>query len=104
MSLAIHKQTIHEFKDFIPGFIEFTLELPQVIKYLDVQVNGGLPRLWILVDQHTPKTIHKFHVYGTGFDIPVKEAERLEYIATYQHFNEQYKQDLVHHLFEVKNT
>jgi hypothetical protein len=51
------------------------------MRVLDVQVQNGLPTMWVLVDPYASQTIYKFRIYGTGHDVENKIGN---YIATIQ--------------------
>lgn len=69
--------------------------IPQGAKILCVQVQKGVPRLWILVDPEQPCEKRVFAIHGTGHHNVTCEEK---YISTYQLFND----DLVFHVFEVQ--
>lgn len=49
---------------------------------LCVQMQNGLPCLWAMVDDQEPDEDRTIRVIGTGHPIP--DANRLDYIGTYQ--------------------
>jgi hypothetical protein len=69
------------------------MEMPAKAKVLCVQVQGGMPCLWALVDVDELKSIREFVTYGTGH---VHIAISGKYVGTYQLDNG----GLVFHVFE----
>jgi hypothetical protein len=69
------------------------IEMPQGAKPLAVQVQGGQPCLWALVDPDRPKEVRRFLTFGTGH--PVSENVGA-YLGTFQLI----AGSLVFHLFE----
>jgi hypothetical protein len=69
------------------------LPLPKGARVLTVQVQGGMPQLWALVDPAAPIVHRTFDTYGTGHGMPDQPGE---YVGTYQ------MEDgaLVFHVFE----
>lgn len=74
---------------------DITLNIPQGGQVLDVQVQGGIPCIWVLVESTKPIVQRVFRIIGTGHRINVNTV--LDYIGTFQLDNG----DLVYHLFEV---
>lgn len=60
---------------------EQTVHMPRGAHPLCVQVQGG-PCLWAMVDDQQPTEPRTIRVIGTGHPIP--DADRLDYIGTYQ--------------------
>lgn len=56
------------------------LELPIGFEILTVQLQGGEPQLWALVDQAQPSESVTILIVGTGHDVPNDAS----YIATFQ--------------------
>lgn len=77
--------------------VEFALNLPKDAKILTVQVQGGIPCIWVLfTKQETQETENRFfRVIGTGYDIEYK-PNSLKYIGTFQLENGSF----IGHLFE----
>lgn len=61
----------------------FFLEMPQSAKFLDVQIQGGLPVMWMLVDIEAPKKKVRFKRVGTGWNLS-PETWQEEYLGTWQ--------------------
>ena len=57
------------------------LHMPADSKVLAVQMQGGQPQLWALVDDHNPKVWRTFDVYGTGHAVPGNHGA---YVGTFQ--------------------
>lgn len=59
------------------------VKMPEGAEILTVQLQGGFPCLWALVD--TEKPIKEFYIktFGTGHEVPETGYER-KYIGTYQ--------------------
>lgn len=49
---------------------EFELEMPIIAQILKVDVQQGLPCLWVLVETDTVNMTYKFRLFGTGHPIP----------------------------------
>lgn len=71
----------------------FELDLPSRSTPLSVQVQGGVPCLWMLVEPDTPRVKRRFYVRGTGHPCDDCDADR--FIGTFQLAGGQ----LVFHLF-----
>ena len=74
----------------------FTLELPIGARFLDVQVQAGVPQFWFLLDPNGQREIRKFAVAGTGAHI--SNPEMLEHLGTFQ----LHEGRIVLHLFELR--
>ena len=81
---------------------EQIIDVPQSAKILTVQIQNGIPVLWIIVkDGIVPycKRQRKIVTYGTGHTLPERYDEpkywKRKYIGTYQ------KGDFVGHVFEI---
>jgi hypothetical protein len=71
----------------------FTLELPEDFWPLSVQVQDGVPCLWVLMDTEKPRATFTFSVFGTGR--PIRKGLDIDgYIGTFQ------MPPFVWHLFE----
>jgi len=81
----------------IPEQNYFSLDLPRGAKILTVQVGGGKPQLWALVNEHTCTTKRNFRLAETG-ELIQENTEELNYIDTFQQNGGNY----VCHLFEIK--
>lgn len=60
---------------------EQILELPEGAQILDVQIQGGMPQLWALVNPTAPKQPRNIAIYGTGHPVPENPGT---YIASFQ--------------------
>lgn len=83
-------KTIHKYP-LVPG--NSVIPMPAHAELLDVQVQGGGPVLWALVDPEEPTVFRTFDVFGTGWELPSKLTAE-EYVATFQ------TGPLVFHVFE----
>ena len=74
----------------------FSLRMDANAKILALQLQRGVPQVWVLVDPEGPVQERTFRVIGTGqpFDVA-----GLEYVATFQP-----NSLLVFHLFEEKSS
>lgn len=68
-----------------------SIKIPKNAEMLTVQMQGGEPQLWVLVDPEETKVDVIIEIYGTGHPI---NKEKLEYINTFQ------EGDLVFHVFK----
>lgn len=73
-----------------------TLQTPLGAQILSLQVQRGVPTLWILVDPDSPKVSRTLWMVGTGYPVPAAAASGT-FIGTYQ------VEDgaLVFHIFEA---
>lgn len=62
---------------------EVTIAMPSGAEVLSLQVQGGMPCLWALVEPERPTTPHRFRIYGTGKQM--EKAPDGVFIGTYQH-------------------
>lgn len=85
--------TIHKFDLTIS--METPLLLTPKAKPLCVQVQHGLPRLWVHMDTSDEKKLRRFRIYGTGHEC---DEPSENYVGTFQVGDG----DFVWHLFEVK--
>ena len=69
---------------------EFDLSLPFGARILMVEVQGGGPCLWALVDAENAEEVRRFSIVGTGHPAPARG-----YIDTFQ------QPPFVWHLFEI---
>ena len=56
------------YKYAVPVADEFTIEMPEAARLLDVQVQRGDVQLWAMVDPEARKVTRKFAMRGTGHD------------------------------------
>lgn len=71
------------------------VQMPRGAQLLSVQMQGGAPQLWALVNEKAPTEPRTFATYGTGNPMP----ELLDYgrfVSTYQ----LHSGSLVFHVFE----
>lgn len=54
----------------IPIDDEIMIKMPMGARVLAVQVQRGVPRLWVLVDPLEPVHVRTFYVVGTGNQMP----------------------------------
>ena len=82
----------------IPIEDHFTLELPEGAKILTVQMQGGMPQLWAMVDSEKEKKTRYFRLGRTGYPLGDDYLRIVNYIGTFQ------IEDgiLAFHLFEIK--
>lgn len=71
---------------------EQNLALPKGAKYLDVQLQGGVPQIWCMCDPDAPLELRYLAIHGTGNPMPDNPGT---YLATFQ------TGAFVWHLFEV---
>lgn len=71
------------------------LEIPKGGQVLSIQIQGGLPQLWVLIDPNAEKGKRTFRLHGTGHGVP--DSDKLNFIGTVQLD----KGELVLHVFEV---
>lgn len=62
---------------------EQELEIPYDSKLLDLQVQHGVPCLWVMVDPNEIKLKRKIFIYGTGHTIPSRRRKD-QYLGSYQ--------------------
>lgn len=74
---------------------EFSVNLPEGAQILSVQMQGGKPFFWALIDTDAPLKKYTFIVVGTGN--PVKPGDK-QFVGTFQ----MYGGELVFHLFMIK--
>lgn len=72
----------------------FTLDLPISSQVLTLQIQQGVPCLWVYHDLNLPSVRRYFEWVGTGS--PADHIQGARYIGTVQMYQEQ----LVFHLFE----
>jgi hypothetical protein len=90
--------TLRIFKYHIPVPVTeyFLLEIPDGARVLSVDVQHGVPCLWVLCDPDKSYECRKFRLIGTGD--PIRESmDQLRFIGTFQ-MNDGY---LIIHVFEV---
>lgn len=75
---------------------EQKIKMPLKAKVLCVQIQNGLPKIWIKVNPENEKEERTFLTVGTGHIMLKNDMQYDEYIGTYQF------KELVFHLFERK--
>lgn len=75
---------------------EQTIELPDFLIPLSVQVQDSKPALWAIVNPESPKKKLKIHIYGTGHEVGELGSE--SHIGTIQ------KDGFVWHVFLENKT
>lgn len=71
------------------------MRMPKSAKLLDVQMQKGVPMLWVLCNKsEEPTHAKRFVVYGTDHNVP-SEVSVQSYVGTWQN------ESLVMHLFEA---
>lgn len=88
-------RTIHKFEIKIGSFC---LSLEKEAKVLTVATQNGRPYMWVLRDTEKECIERRFHLFGTGDQIP-KELE-LEFLGTFLLDEDMF----VFHLFEEKTN
>lgn len=89
-------KTIWKFDVMVNDSVD--IEMPAKAEILSIQTQGGLPRMWALVDPNAEKEMRHFAVFGTGHKHPDEVFDRLVFIGTFQLAGGA----LVFHLFERK--
>ena len=69
------------------------LEMPVGAKILSIQMQGGLPTIWALVQEEARDETRTFLVFGTGGPLD-------DYVLTYPHIATVQDGSLVWHIFE----
>jgi len=77
--------------------VQTDLMVPVGGEFLDVQMQGGIPCIWMLVDPEQKKVERQFLIVGTGHTV---DTEGMMYRGTFQMEN----LGLVFHLFEYTGT
>jgi hypothetical protein len=75
----------------------FSLELPAGAELLTVQVQFGVPCIWVIVDPEKPLIEMQFRLFGTGHEINPKMGE-LTHVGSFMMLDGM----LVWHLFVKK--
>lgn len=70
--------------------------IPKNSKILSVQVQNGVPCVWVLVDENSDNEEKTFFTYGTGNPILPQKSETT-FLGTYQLYDGQ----LVFHVFYI---
>jgi hypothetical protein len=91
MKKEIWKYTIHPFT--------VKVRMPEGAEILTVQIQNGVPCIWVLVNPENELEIRNFEIFGTGQKIACDIGVERKYINTFQMENG----SLVFHLFERLN-
>lgn len=76
----------------VPIDDELQIKLPSGAEVLCVQLQGGVPTIWAIVNPRAKPELRTFYVCGTGNPIPERP---MRYLGTFQ------QQPFVWHLFEA---
>jgi len=72
------------------------IELPNVSHIVHVDVQAGLPHIWVELDPDAPKRIRCFKTFGTGHEIDPKAV----HLGSYQLLDGSF----VGHIYELFDT
>lgn len=86
------KKVIWKFELTESGIQE--IELRKGYEFLTLQMQNGIPCIWVLLNSNEEKITESFEIYGTGHEIHYDMGISREYLGTFQ---ETY---LVWHLFK----
>jgi hypothetical protein len=76
-----------------------SIMMPAGAEILTCQMQRGCPCLWALVEPYAPPAPRRFHVIGTGWEIPPETLEGSRYVSTFQQ-----PDGLVFHVFEAQGA
>lgn len=76
--LQIMSRIVFKYKIDISGF---QLDLPEGAKILKIDLQAGVPQMWIMFDENKRTRPSKFSVYGTGHEI---RPESVLHVGTFQ--------------------
>ena len=74
------------------------VEMPRNAEILSLQMQGGIPVIWAIVNPKKEKRKYVFHVFGTGYEMLDYERKHYVYVGTVQQSG---LMTLVWHIFEV---
>jgi hypothetical protein len=74
------------------------VEMPRNAEILSLQMQGGIPVIWAIVNPKKQKRKYVFHVCGTGYEMLDYERKHYVYVGTVQQSG---LMTLVWHIFEV---
>lgn len=74
------------------------IEMPRNAEILSLQMQGGIPVIWAIVNPNKQKRKYVFHVFGTGYEMLDYERKHYVYVGTVQQSG---LMTLVWHIFEV---
>lgn len=86
-------RTIYKYPLTVTG--HNALRMPKGAEVLTVQMQHGVPCLWVLVDTDAPECERVLRIYGTGH--PISDDENALYVGTFQLSGGAF----VFHVFEV---
>ena len=72
------------------------VDMPRGAEILSVHTQRGLPQMWAIVDPEAPLESRRFHLFGTGHEMP-PAAELGRFVGTFLFHDD----SLVFHLFEA---
>ena len=72
--------------------------MPRNAEILSLQMQGGIPVIWAIVNPKKQKRKYVFHVFGTGYEMLDYERKHYVYVGTVQ---QRGMMTLVWHIFEV---
>jgi hypothetical protein len=84
------------FKYQLPVDDYFSLQIPAGSRILSVDVQHGVPCMWVLVDPANSAVTRRFRFAGTGHPI-TESIEQLDFIGTFQ----MHGGSLIFHIFEI---
>ena len=85
-------KTVYKYSFSHPG-IGTSISMPIDSEILSLQMQHGIPCLWVLVDTDKAPCLRQFYIYGTGHEIP---STTQKFIGTFQVS----EGNLVFHVFE----
>ena len=74
------------------------IEMPRNAEILSLQMQGGIPIIWAIVNPNKQKRKYVFHVFGTGYEMLDYERKHYVYVGTVQQSG---LMTLVWHIFEL---
>jgi hypothetical protein len=81
------------------GTVSMVWQMPKGAEILCMQLQGGKPCLWVMVDPSAPPEARWFQIHPTGSEIG---PGKFDYIGTFQ-ISEESGRSFVFHVFEVLN-
>lgn len=93
-------QAIYQFKIPMPVRDAFVLSMEPVMRFLDVQVQNGVPTLWALVDPGGDEQDVRFCVLTAGTGQPDDDMAKRDYVGTFMLYGD----SLVGHVFVERAT
>jgi len=74
------------------------VEMPRNAEILSLQMQGGIPVIWAIVNPKKEKRKYVFQVFGTGYEMLDYERKHYVYVGTVQQSG---LMTLVWHIFEI---